>query len=220
MPTLTRDDDVLLLDLGESENRFTPEWIEDVERRLDAVEETDGPRALVTVAGGRFFSNGLVVERLTGDAGERDTYLRAVERLLAHVLALPVVTVAAVQGHAFGGGAMLALAHDLTVMRADRGFWCLPETDLGLSFTPGMAALIRTRLAPRVAHEAMITSRRYGGSDAAVAGIVEEAVDEAALRDRALALARQHAGKAGAVLGETKGRLHGEALALLRGTPA
>ncbi|MGN6741866.1 MAG: enoyl-CoA hydratase/isomerase family protein [Amnibacterium sp.] len=173
MPTLTRDDDLLLLDLGNGENRFGLEWMEEVEQHLEEAERVTGPRALVTLATGRFFSNGLVVELLADAA-----YLRRVERLLARVLALPMITVAAVQGHAFGGGAMLALTHDLRVMRADRGFWCLPETDLGLSFTPGMAALIRGRLAPQVANEAMVTSRRYGGTDAAHAGVVEEAVAE------------------------------------------
>jgi enoyl-CoA hydratase/carnithine racemase len=210
VPALLRDDDVLLLDLGNGENRFSLEWMDEVDRHLDEVEGLAGPRALVTLATGRFFSNGLVVELLSDDA-----YLRRVERLLARVLALPMVTVAAVQGHAFGGGAMLALAHDLRVMRADRGFWCLPETDLGLSFTPGMAALIRGRLAPQVAHEAMVTSRRYGGTDAAGAGIVEEAAPEHEVRDRAVAVGRQHAGKAGPALGETKRRLSVDALALL-----
>jgi enoyl-CoA hydratase/carnithine racemase len=84
---------------------------------------------------------------------------------------------------------MFALAHDDRVMRADRGFFCLPEVDIGLSFTPGMNALIAARLSPRTAHEAMTTGRRYGGIDAARAGLVEEAVEEAEVLPRALARA-------------------------------
>jgi len=217
VPTLTRDADVLILDLGDTENRFSPAWIDEVGEHLDEADRAGGPRALVTTATGKFFSNGLVVERLTADTAERDAYLRAVERLLARVLALPLLTVAAVQGHAFGGGAMLALAHDVRLMRADRGFWCLPETDLGLSFTPGMASLIRSRIEPRVAHEAMLTSRRYGGTDAAAAGIVEVALPGEQLRSTALSIAAGHAAKAGAAIGETKERLHADALALFRG---
>jgi enoyl-CoA hydratase/carnithine racemase len=70
-----------------------------------------------------------------------------VEELLARVAALPMVTVAAIQGHAFAAGAMLTLACDFRVMRADRGFWCLPEADIGLAFSAGMTALIQSRLA-------------------------------------------------------------------------
>jgi enoyl-CoA hydratase/carnithine racemase len=69
-----------------------------------------------------------------------------VHELLARVLEIGVPTVAALQGHTFAAGAMLALAHDHRVMRADRGFFCLPEVDLGLTFTPEMSALIAARL--------------------------------------------------------------------------
>jgi hypothetical protein len=54
-------------------------------------------------------------------------------------------------------------AHDFRVMRADGGYWCLPEADIDLPFTPGMSALIQGRLTPRTAHEAMLTARRFGG---------------------------------------------------------
>ena len=66
--------------------------------------------------------------------------------LFGKMLALPVPTVAAIQGHCFAAGAMLAVAHDFRVMRADRGFFCLPEVDIHIPFTPPMAALIQARL--------------------------------------------------------------------------
>ena len=46
------------------------------------------------------------------------------------------------------------------VMRADRGFWCLPEADIDIPFTRGMSALIQARLSPQAAHESMTTARR------------------------------------------------------------
>ena len=126
--------------------------------------------------------------------------------------------VAALQGHAFAAGAMLALAHDERVMRADRGFFCLPEVDIGLPFTPGMNALITARLSQRTAHEAMTTGRRYGGEEAARAGIVEEAVPRGARCCRsALARAQDLAGKNPDTLRAIKQRLYEDALAALRG---
>ena len=137
--------------------------------------------------------------------------------LLARVLELPVPTVAAIQGHSFAAGAMLALAHDFRVMRADRGFFCLPEVDINIPFTPAMAALIPARLSKQTAHEAMTTGRRYGGQDAAAAGSSTTAVGEergAAAGDRA----RRGAWRAkdGATLGAIKEGMYPAALALLR----
>ncbi len=220
MPALDRSDDVFVLDLGDGENRFTPAWLAAVDAALDEVEGAEGPRALVTTATGRFFSNGLDLDWLLAHADRRDAYLRTVERLFARVLCSPVPTVAAVPGHAFAAGAMLSLAHDQRVMRADRGFWCLPEVDIGLPFSRGMSALVQARLAPQVAHVAMTTGRRYGGTDAHAAAIVDAAVGEDAVRATAVEAAAAQAPKAGPVLATIKSRLHGPALALLRGEPA
>jgi enoyl-CoA hydratase/carnithine racemase len=95
-----------------------------------------------------------------------------VQQLLARVLVSPVPTVAAVNGHAFGAGAMLAMAHDFRVMRVDRGYFCFPEVDIRIPFTPGMAGLIQAKLTPAAAVEAMTTGRRFGGADAAAVGLV------------------------------------------------
>jgi Delta3-Delta2-enoyl-CoA isomerase len=215
MPTLERHENVFVLDLGDGENRFHPDWVAAVGTALDEVEQAAGPRALVTAATGKFFSNGLDTEWLSASGDARDGYLASVQALLARVLTLPVVTAAAVQGHAFAAGAMLTLAHDFRVMRADRGFWCLPEVDLGLPFTPGMSALIQARLVPQVAHEAMVTARRYGGHDAVAAGIADRAVDEQAVRATAVELAAGHAARAGQTIAAIKSRMYAPVLAAL-----
>jgi|HubBroStandDraft_1064217.scaffolds.fasta_scaffold17103_3 hypothetical protein len=52
MPALDREDNVFVLDLGDGENRFHPDWISPVNRALDDIEAADGPRALVTARPG------------------------------------------------------------------------------------------------------------------------------------------------------------------------
>ncbi|MET8981150.1 enoyl-CoA hydratase-related protein [Streptomyces sp. NPDC004539] len=218
MPSLDRHDDVFVLDLGDGENRFHPDWIAAVHTALDQVEKTEGPRALVTAATGKFYSNGLDLDWVFAHSDRHQDYVVSVHELFARMLSLPLVTVAALQGHTFAAGAMFSLAHDFRVMRADRGYWCLPEADINIPFTPGMAALIQSRLTPRTAHEAMLTARRYGGVDAATAGIVDQAVTEDAVRTTAIEIARAQAGKDGATLGTIKARMYGPALAALRDT--
>ncbi|MFI6360185.1 enoyl-CoA hydratase-related protein [Streptomyces sp. NPDC050743] len=218
MPTLDRQDNVFVLDLGDGENRFHPDWIASVNDALTEVEKAEGPRALVTAATGKFYSNGLDLDWLSGHADQYQDYVASVHELFARVLSLPVITVAALQGHTFAAGAMFSQAHDFRVMRADRGWWCLPETDINMPFTPGMATLIQSRLAPQTAHEAMVTARRYGGTDAAAVGIVDRAVDEDAVRSTALEIAEAQASKAGDTLGTIKARMYTSVLATLRST--
>jgi enoyl-CoA hydratase/carnithine racemase len=214
--TLDRQNDVFILDLGDGENRFHPDWIASVNAALDDVEQAPDARALVTAATGKFFSNGLDLEWLGAHDDQYQEYIVSVHELFARVLALPVVTVAALQGHTFAAGAMLSLAHDFRVMRADRGYWCLPEAAIGIPFSRGMSALIQARLTPQSAHEAMVSARRYGGPEAVAAGIVDQAVDEDAVRPTAVELAGSQAGKAGAVLGTIKARMYASVLDTLR----
>ena len=215
MPTLERQDDVFILDIGDGENRFHPDWIAAVHGALDEVEQADGPRALVTAATGKFFSNGLDLDWLLANTDRTKEYVASVQSIFARVLTLPVTTVAALQGHTFAAGAMLSLAHDFRVMRADRGFWCLPEVDIQIPFTAGMSALIQARLTPQTAHEAMTTGRRYGGHDALAAGIVDRAVDEEAVRRTAVEIAQSLAVKAGPTMGTIKTRMYGPVLEAL-----
>ena len=216
MPQLDRDGDVFLLDLGDGENRFAPDFVGALLAALDEVVGAEGPRALVTRATGKFWSNGLDLDWLGSHAEEAGPFVDDVHALLARVLSLPVPAVAACQGHVFAAGAMLALAHDARVMRADRGYFCLPEVDIAIPFTPGMNALIQARLPQPAQHEAMTTGRRYGGGDALRAGIVDDAVAEDAVLQTALDRAGALASKAGPTLATIKEGMYAEALRLLR----
>src|SRR5688500_9389375 len=99
---------------------------------------------------------------------------------------------------------MLALAHDLSIMRSDRGYFCLPEVDLGIPFTRGMNALIRARLPIATAHESMTTARRYGGDEAHDAGIVMGVGTEHEVLDIAVARASERAAKASPTMGRSR----------------
>lgn len=200
MIDLRRDGDVHVLRFDDGENRFSPGLLDEIDKALDALEATDGPAALVTTGTGKFYSNGLDLDWLSANADRLEPYLGRVHGLFARLLTLPMPTVAALNGHAFAAGAMLAVAHDHLVMRADRGYFCLPEVGLGLPFTPGMAALLQARLPKVTAHEAMLTGRRYGGEDARAAGIVHRTAAEADVVPAAVELAAALAPKRGEII--------------------
>jgi len=202
-PTFSWDDKIAILDLGEDENRFSPEFLDAISAQLDELE-AGGAQGLVTTARGKFYTNGLDLDWLTAHPEQMQSYVARVQALLARVLTLPMPTAAAVTGHAFGAGAMLAMAHDVRVMRADRGFFCFPEVDIRIPFTDGMAALIQAKLTPRAAVASMTTGRRFGGVEAAELGIVDATAGEGAVTAAATELLRPLAGKDPGTLGAIK----------------
>jgi enoyl-CoA hydratase/carnithine racemase len=202
---------VSVLHLGDDENRFSPEWLQRVHSFLDGVSG-----ALVTTGGGKFYSNGLDLDWLMANGDKASAYVAEVQELFARVLTLPVPTVAAVNGHAFGAGAMLAMAHDFRVMRGDRGYFCFPEADINIPFTPGMAALIQGKLTPSSAIASMTTGRRFGGADALAFGLVDEVASEGEVVKVASERVRALAGKDRGTLGAIKATMFAPAVAALR----
>jgi enoyl-CoA hydratase/carnithine racemase len=209
--SLTYEDKIAILDLGADENRFSPGFLDEMDAHLDEIISA-GAQGLVTTGGGKFYTNGLDLDWLAANGDRTQWYVGRVQSMLARVLTLPVPTAAAVVGHAFGAGAMLALAHDFRVMRADRGFFCLPEVDIRIPFTPGMAALIQAKLTPQAAVASMTTGRRFGGDDAERLGIVDAVASEGAVTPAAVDLLRPLDGKDPGTLGAIKQTMFGPAV--------
>ena len=191
-------------------------WLDAMNEALNEVDAAESPKALVTTGSGRFYSNGLDLEPLLAAGPESmAAFVADAEKLFARIITTPYITVAACNGHTFAAGAMLSLCHDFRVMRSDRGYFCLPEVDLGIPFTPGMDALIKRRLPPLVAHEVMVTGTRYGGDAAAARGIVHHSVVEAAVVPQAMEIAAGLAAKAGPTMRTIKVRLYSDLIELL-----
>lgn len=212
--SLTHRGKIAVLDFGDDENRFSPAFLDEAFDRLDSVV-ADGAAGLVTTASGKFYSNGLDLDWLTANSDRTQEYVGRVQSVFARVLALPIPTVAALPGHAFGAGAMLAMAHDFRVMRADRGYFCFPEVDIHIPFTPGMAALIQSKLTPQTAVASMTTGRRFGGEDARAVGIVDATAAEGAVVDAAVEILTPLAGKDQGTLGAIKNTMYKDALEAL-----
>ncbi|MFJ3214104.1 enoyl-CoA hydratase/isomerase family protein [Streptomyces flaveolus] len=212
MIDLSTSGDVAVLIMESGENRLSPELLDAFDTALDSIEKMPSPRALVTVGSGKFFSNGLVQDQWDLHSAEGGRYVSRVGRLYARLLTLPMITVAAVNGHAYGAGAMLALSHDLRVMRSERGYFCLPEANIGLPFSPGMQALIQGRLGPATSHEAMLTSRTYTAEQAFAAGIVHHIADGSRVLSLAIETAAEHTAKDGAVVAEIRSQLQAPAI--------
>jgi Delta3-Delta2-enoyl-CoA isomerase len=220
MIDLRRDGAVAILTMDAGENRFAPEFVAAFGAALDDVERGPAPMALVTIGTGKFYSNGLdVAWMMEHGPPAAARCLQDVLALIGRVLTLPCYTVAAVNGHAFGAGAQLAVVHDLRLMRSGRGYWCMPEVDMQLPLHPGMVAILQARVPHAAVHEAIVTGRRWSAEDAATAGIVDRVLAEAALLPAALDAGAAMASKASPVLGRLKRSLYPRVLEALATVP-
>jgi enoyl-CoA hydratase/carnithine racemase len=216
MTVLEQRDDVHVLDLGPDENRIDPDWIARVSAALDEVVAAPAPRGLVTTASGKYLSLGLDLEWMAANPDGVGELVESMHAVFARLLELPLPTVAAIPGHAFAGGALFALAHDYRVMREDRGWFCLPEIDGAIAITPGLIDLVRARLAPQTALEALTAGRRYSPEEAARERIADAVAPLDEVVPRAVALAQGLSGKDPGTYGTMKARLYRDVLASLR----
>ena len=213
---LAREGDVFVLRWDGGENRLNDESVAAWNEALDEVEKADGPAALVTTGAGKFYCNGLDLDQLGvgGEEGFRDL-VPAVLRLMGRLLVFPRPTVAALNGHAFAAGGMLALAHDFRIMRRDRGWFCIPEIDLSMWLAPGMVALLKARLSTLTFHESIVTGRRYTGPESVEHGIVQQVAAEDDVVATAVDVAGLLADKDPTTLQALKRGMYGDVVDLL-----
>jgi enoyl-CoA hydratase/carnithine racemase len=201
--------DVRVLHWSGGENRFNRASLAALHAALDEVEAVDGPVGLVLTGEGKFWSNGLDLDWLLAGGPETLGFLDDVHALFGRLLLFPAVTVAAINGHAFAAGAMLSCCCDYRVMRDDRGYWCLPEADLGLPLTRPMYAVVANAVPRPTLGDAVIRGRWFNATEALAGGIVHEAAAEADVVARAVALAAEVAPKDRATLTRHKELLSG-----------
>jgi enoyl-CoA hydratase/carnithine racemase len=220
MIDLTREGEVFVLRFDVPENRFRPDNLTAWHAALDEVEAAGNPAALVTTGTGKFYSNGLDLEWMLGQADEeaRQAYIPGVLALMARVLVFPTITVAAINGHAFGAGAQISLGHDFRVMRTERGYWCMPEIDMKSPLHPGMTAIIQARVSHQTAHELIVTGTRYTAEMALAKRIVDHALPEADVLPKSIEIAAALASKADPAMQALKKGLYPHVLVALAGT--
>jgi enoyl-CoA hydratase/carnithine racemase len=217
MIELTRQDEIFVLTMNAGENRWNTTFVRAFGAALDEVEASAGAAALLTVsADSKFFSNGLDLDWLNAEGehpgGDRSVFGDEFMKLMGRLITLPVPSVAAINGHAFGAGLMLALCHDVRLMREDRGFACANEMQIGFRIPTPELALFRHKLSASAFFETVQLARRWTGPDALAAGIVQAVAGPDTLEDAARARAEALAplGANRALYGEQKERLFGE----------
>jgi enoyl-CoA hydratase len=175
-----------------SGNTIDHAFCEALGRAIDELEGS-GCGAAVLAAEGAIFSVGLnLPEIFTYDRAAMGAFVTAFDGAFERLFGLAVPLVAAVNGHAIAGGAILAFCADERIMAPGGGQVGVVETTLGLPFPAAALEVTRAAVPPPRWTEVIVEGRRLSAEQALAAGLVqrlEAGVEQAAL-ERAAALAR------------------------------
>jgi enoyl-CoA hydratase/carnithine racemase len=186
----------------------------DILDALAAVLPQIEARCLLVTAEGRVFSAGYDIGALP-----RERFAERAEAIVAHPFAAaiealdayPFPVLAALNGHAIGGGLELALSCDLRVCSADARLG-MPPARLGLVYShTGLRKFLDAIGAPRT-RELFFTARNIGATEALGWGLVGEVVAAGDVAARGVELAAEIAANAPLSLLGNK-RVIGELLA-------
>lgn len=193
------------------ENRFNPAFVSGMLEMFDRIENDDEIRAAVYTGGDpKFFSNGLDLEWIMSHADDEEAlmaYLNSLGKMTKRLCLFPKPMVAALNGHAFAGGILVASYFDFRFMREDKGWVCVPEIDLNMPLPPSMIAIMQAILPPKSFRDMYYTGRRYTGPEAVELGFVDAVYPADELVARSVEFAEELAKKKTATYAEYKLRI-------------
>jgi enoyl-CoA hydratase len=176
----------------------------ELETLIQQVREDRDTRVLIATGKGRAFSAGADVSAAKGidDPRERAKaagrsaarFPRLIGRVVDLISHLDIMTVAAANGFAIGGGWSIVLAFDFCIAVEGAEFW-VPEVDMGVPYRGTPAQILAMRMGPWVAKEATILCRHYKAEELLAMRVVNRVVKPAELMPAARELAAALAAK-------------------------
>lgn len=175
-----------------TKNRFSTELVAGLQEAFGVIESRPEARAVVIQGYEQYFCCG-GTERELLELAERKIEFSSFT-FYDRLLKCPLPVVAAMQGHAIGGGLVFGAYADLLVLAEE----CIYNTNfMEYGFTPGLGAtfIIPNRFGPVLGWEMLFTARSYHGGDLRARGAAVQVVPRGEVPRVALGLARELAGK-------------------------
>jgi methylglutaconyl-CoA hydratase len=168
-------------------NAFNAELIAALHEAFETLQGAEGVRVVFLRGDGGTFSAGADLEWMRDaiertEADNRDDAMQ-MARMLKSLWDIPALTVALVEGGAFGGGAGLAAACDMAVATADAKF-SFSEVRLGI-IAATISPYVLAAIGPRNARALFATGQVFDAAHAEKIGLVSEVVADAAALDAA-----------------------------------
>ncbi len=164
------------------------ELCQELQREVEAAAESRDIRALILTGTGSIFSAGVDLPRMISSGKEYGQgFVAALDAVLRALFLFPKPAIAAANGHAIAGGAIIAFACDYRLMSGGR--IGIPEALVGL---PPLALEIVRFAVPRQHLQPMLyLAKTIEAAEAKSIGIIDEVVPSENLLNRANEIARQ-----------------------------
>jgi len=188
---------ILTLINGADANTITEDVVCEYNDVLDELEASEENAALILTSGDpKFWCNGVNLDWIVKQPHDYfPKFVQLLDELFLRFALLPMPTVGCLTGHTYAGGAVLATTLDFRIMRQDKGFFCFPEVDIKIPFSPIMYEILRLLPDCHALNELLLTGRRVGGTEALTMKIVSAVYPQETLFNKAMELATSLAKK-------------------------
>jgi enoyl-CoA hydratase/carnithine racemase len=216
--TLVRDGGLATVTLARPDRRnaLSDAMLTELGAAFAELRDDAGVRVVVVTGAPPVFSAGAdaglkstmsAEERRRAFATRKSQFRRLFERANTLLEGLEQITIAAVNGHAVGGGWGLALACDFRLSSSDAQFW-IPEIDLGVPLGVASTTRFVRLVGPARAKEIILECRRYTAEEARAMGLLHQVVPPTELEKRVKEFAQMLLAKPFGPLSEMKARIN------------
>jgi enoyl-CoA hydratase len=187
----TRGDVAVVVMQSNPVNKMNPPFFDDLHDAFDRLDRERPDVPVVLTAEGRTFSAGLDFEDVFPRFASKDTHavstwFQRFRSTILRVFASPRRTVAAVNGNAFAGGLILALACDVRIAASGPARFAINEVPVGIPMPGVYTEIVRNAVGTAAAQDAILSGRIYDLAQACTLGFVHRIVPPAHLVDEAV----------------------------------
>lgn len=194
-------------------NKQNLEFFQDIQETFDTLDQEHPGKPVIITGQGSCFSAGLDFDAnfpmfQRQDMGELQHWFLSFSDAILRIMNSPRMTVAAINGHAFAGGFILALCCDFRYVADGNGKFSLNEVPIGIPMPSIFTELIRFRLGTPTAIQTILSGDVYNVDQAVTIGFAHEAVPADELLAKSLSKAQALPQSAWPAYVQSKKNLH------------
>lgn len=172
---------IAVLTMNTAENRHNPEFLTEFNQCLDQIEADQSIKSVIlTSSSAKNWSLGIDLVWMSNSTNTPEMisgFMADLTGLLKRIVTFPMPVIAALNGHTYGNGSVLACACDFRFMKSDKGFFCFPEVDVLVPFFPSMFPLINKAIPQAFFNRLAMSGQRVGAQELLDNQVVEAIFD-------------------------------------------